>query len=118
MPEEWAIMRSMARCVLPVFVGPSTAVIRAGRGWFLRVWMFIVTIRILSAPSRQSVGNASRDGLRCAVPLFPHLVSDAFAQPINSAGPRSWNIKRTKHDRIDVRSIFALRSRLNLVVRQ
>src|ERR1044072_5354754 len=26
MPEEWPSMRSMARCVLPVLVGPSTAV--------------------------------------------------------------------------------------------
>jgi hypothetical protein len=26
MPDEWASMRSMARWVLPVLVGPSTAV--------------------------------------------------------------------------------------------
>jgi len=31
MPEEWASIRSMARCVLPVFVGPSTAVTPAPR---------------------------------------------------------------------------------------
>src|SRR5580700_224562 len=31
MPEEWASMRSMARCVLPVLVGPRTAVTPAPR---------------------------------------------------------------------------------------
>src|SRR5260370_7233927 len=30
-PEEWASMRSMARCVLPVLVGPRTAVTPAPR---------------------------------------------------------------------------------------
>ncbi len=29
MPDEWASNRSMARCVLPVFVGPRTAFTRA-----------------------------------------------------------------------------------------
>jgi hypothetical protein len=31
LPEECASMRSMARCVLPVLVGPSTAVTPAPR---------------------------------------------------------------------------------------
>src|SRR6185437_5044251 len=31
MPLEWASIRSMARCVLPVLVGPSTAVTPAPR---------------------------------------------------------------------------------------
>jgi hypothetical protein len=31
MPDEWASMRSMARWVLPVLVGPSTAVTPAPR---------------------------------------------------------------------------------------
>src|ERR1700722_1855272 len=31
MPEAWPNIRSMARCVLPVFVGPRTAFTRAGK---------------------------------------------------------------------------------------
>src|ERR1019366_8236284 len=31
MPEAWPSIRSMARCVLPVFVGPRTAFTRAGK---------------------------------------------------------------------------------------
>src|SRR4051794_26907231 len=36
MPDEWASIRSIARCVLPVLVGPSTAVTPVPRGDALR----------------------------------------------------------------------------------
>ena len=36
-PDEWPSMRSMARCVLPVLVGPSTAVTPAPRAPELRL---------------------------------------------------------------------------------
>ena len=69
MPEECATIRSIARCVLPVLVGPSTAVTpRPDRiiASFWRGWMFMLRNSAFRCAGINAAGDGGIAGARRA----------------------------------------------------
>src|SRR5262245_42644547 len=79
MPDECASMRSIARCVLPVLVGPSTAVTPAPRAYDSRAEAFESEIDVTRMLALYTEPNQSRIGYR--------LSSNIGVQPLRHKPP-------------------------------
>src|ERR1051325_9581504 len=91
MPDEWASIRSIARCVLPVLVGPSTAV---------TPWPRATASRDVTEEKEIGIrGPAGRSHRPLARPFVYHNATPAAA---NSAVGR---VSRTSLERIASESL-------------
>src|SRR5215813_868765 len=96
MPDEWASIRSIARCVLPVLVGPSTAV---------TPWPRTTASRVVTEEKEIGIGGPAGGSRR---PRFqPFLYHNATCDESVSCAPP---FSRTSLERITSESLTRLES--------
>src|SRR5665213_3132976 len=109
MPDEWASIRSMARCVLPVLVGPRTAVTPAPRARASDDGFWENESGITRPDCGQGLFAGPAKGL-----LYHNATVWGRAVEYRGLRVKLWNESGTKRARIADSRFVQIRSRLHL----